>query len=341
MRIRVAAYKMAAAIVDGVQRRSGPPARLLGRLLYGNPLKGPRNGSTLEVGRPAALGDVLMCTPVLRELKRRNPRRCIRFYTNYGSLVKGLPYIDEVLPYDRRPTNLIELGYEHAVPPEVHISRIIGDKLGLKVTDTRPDCIIRGDLVDGYRKTLAQLPAPRIVFLRRASVWTPNKNWPDSNWVTLINSVARRAAVIEVGQKDAAAGTITHPNYVDLRGETSLEELVALIAASDLYVGPVSGPMHIAVSVGTPSVTICGGYESPRGLQHAPSLKSTTNVFLSTDLPCAPCWLREPCPIGLKCLKSISPARVEQEMDGVLGARATEAAGCREPRPARKSTSTC
>src|SRR5258708_34320441 len=82
----------------------------------------------------------------------------------------------------------------------------------------------------------------------------------------------------------------------------------AVVAASDLYVGPVSGPMHIAVAVGTPSVTICGGYESPRGLEHLAGVKSTTNVILSSDLPCSPCWLREPCPIGLKCLNSIAPA---------------------------------
>jgi metal-sulfur cluster biosynthetic enzyme len=67
------------------------------------------------------------------------------------------------------------------VPPEVHLSRIIGDKLGIKVTDTRPGCVVRSDLVEGYRRTLARLPAPHVVFLRRASAWTPNKNWPDSN----------------------------------------------------------------------------------------------------------------------------------------------------------------
>ena len=326
MRIRGATSKIAAAIVDSVQRRSGPIARLLCRLLYPNHLKRPWNGPTIDIGRPAALGDVLLCTPVLRELKRRHPQRLIRFYTDYGSLVKGLPYIDEVLPYDRRPDNMLILGYEHAVPPEVHLSRIIGDKLGINVTDTRPDCVVKSDLVEGYRRSLAGLPRPHIVFLRRASAWTPNKDWPDSNWVALINSVVRRATMIEIGQKDANAGAITSPNYIDMRGNTSLDELVALVAAADLYVGPVSGPMHIAVSVGTPAVTICGGYESPRGLQHASNLNSTTNVFLSSDLPCAPCWLREPCPIGRKCLTSISPAHVEKTMDGVLGVRTTAAA---------------
>src|ERR1700736_5079888 len=104
------------------------------------------------------------------------------------------------------------MSYEEAVPPEVHLSRIMGDTIGLKVTDTHPDCITRGDLVESYRQSLAHLPRPRIVFLRRSSSWTPNKNWPDPNWVTLITSLARNATVIEIGQEDAAAGTIASPN---------------------------------------------------------------------------------------------------------------------------------
>jgi ADP-heptose:LPS heptosyltransferase len=261
-----------------------------------------------------------MCTPVLRELKRRNPECYIRFHTAYTPLVNGLPYIDEVLAFDekRLPAGFLSIGYEDAIPPEVHLSRIMGDSIGLDVTDTHPDCIARYDLIEGYKQFFAYLPRPRIVFARRSGFWTPNKNWPDRSWVTLINSLGLNAAVIEIGQKDASAGTIANPNYVDLRAKTTLEELVAVVAASDLYVGPVSGPMHIAVAVGTPSVTICGGYESPRGYEYLPGVKSTTNVFLSSDLPCAPCWLREPCPIGLKCLTSISPARVEEAINCVL-----------------------
>ncbi len=296
-------------------QRSGPIARFL---RYPNLLKRPWNGPTIELAPTSGLGDTLMCTPVLRELKRRNPQCYIRFYTEFGPLVNGLPYIDEVLPYDQKPAAVLRMSYEHAVPPEVNLSRIIGDKIGLKVTDTRPHCITRADLVEGYRQSLAHLPCPHIVFLRRTSAHTPNKNWPDPNWVTLITSLARNSTVIEIGQQDAAAGAIASPNYVDLRGKTSLEQLAAIVAASDLHVGPVSGPMHIAVAVGTPSVTISGGYESPRGCEHLPGLKGTTNVFLSSDLPCAPCWLREPCPIGLKCLNSISPAQVEKTIARVL-----------------------
>ena len=311
-------YRQTLPICRPFLRRSGPIARLLRQP---NPFKRPWKGQTIELARDTGLGDVLMCTPVLRELKRRNPRCYIRFYTRYGPLVNGLPYIDEVLPYDHKPAAALYLSYEEAVPPEVHLSRIIGDTVGLEVTDTHPDCVTRSDLVENYRQSFAHLPRPRIVFLRGSSSWTPNKNWPDPNWVTLITSLARNATVIEIGQGDAATGAIASCNYVDLRGKTSLEQLAAVVAASDLYVGPVSGPMHIAVAVGTPSVTICGGYESSRGLEHHAGVKSTTNVFLSSDLPCSPCWLRTPCPIGLKCLISISPTQVEKAIVGALANR--------------------
>ena len=248
--------KIKRAVAYPLLRRSGPAARLVRVLLHPGLLKRPWTRPAVEIVRKGQLGDVLMCTPVMRELKRRNPHCYIRFYTEYGPLVNGLPYIDEVLPYDQRPRGALGLGYEDAVPSEVHLSRVLGDTLGLEVIDTHPNCVVRGDLAEGYRHSLVHLPRPRVVFLRRASRWTPNKDWPDPNWVALITALARNATVIEIGQGDAAAGAIISPNYVDLRGRTSLEQLAALIAVADLYVGPVSGPMHIAVAVGTPSVTI-------------------------------------------------------------------------------------
>lgn len=326
--MRLSTYEIRMKIGRPFFPRSGPIARLL---RSPNPLKCAWNRPTIELAREGALGDVLMCTPVLRQLKRRNPHCYVRFYTRYGPLVTGLPYIDEVLPYVRPPAGTIFMCYEDAIPPEVHLSRIIGDRFGLKVTDTHPDCVTREDLVENYRRSFERLPRPRIILLRRAGPWTPNKDWPDPNWVTVITSLARNATVIEIGQEDATAQAIAKSNYVDLRGKTSLEQLVAVVAACDLYVGPVSGPMHIAEAVGTPSVTICGGYESPRGYEHPPGVKSTTNVFLFSDLPCSPCWLRKPCPIGLKCLNSISPAQVENAIAEVLAQARTEDLDDRRP----------
>jgi ADP-heptose:LPS heptosyltransferase len=98
---------------------------------------------------------------------------------------------------------------------------------------------------------------------------------------------------------------VAEGNYIDLRGSTSIEALVAAIAAADLYVGPMSGPAHIAAAAGTPGVIIYGGYEPPAYTEYP------DRVGLATAVDCSPCWLATPCPYDRKCLRAIVPATVE------------------------------
>ena len=65
-------------------------------------------------------------------------------------------------------------------------------------------------------------------------------------------------------------------SHVDLRGRTSLPELVAAIAAADLFIAPDTGPMHIAGAVAVPAVVIYGGYMHPN---------STAYPGISTSKP--------------------------------------------------------
>jgi ADP-heptose:LPS heptosyltransferase len=287
-------------------RRIGPRSGLLARWLrYPNPLQAPWRQPLVEVGRDAGVGDVLMCTPALRELKRRRPASRVRFFTNFPSLVRGLPYIDEVLPMEGAPPHLT-LEYEAAIPTRLHLAQMIGDSLGLSVRDAQPDCVFDHALVERFRAAWRELPRPHIVVSRHASSWTPNKEWPESYWAELIDRLARAATVIEIGTSGDAVTENPGRNYVDLRGRTSLDELAAVLAAGDLHVGPVSGPMHIAAAAGRHSVVIVGGYEDPANTAYP------GNIALYTPVECAPCWLREPCPHHLKCLHAISPSQVEE-----------------------------
>jgi hypothetical protein len=263
--------------------------------------------SIVDVARGGGIGDVVMCTPALRELKRRRPECRIRFYTNFPSLLSGLPYIDEVMPLEAAPPNAVPLEYEWAVPPQphLHLSEIIGDSLGVRITDIRPDCAINPALVERFRSAWAGLPRPHIVVSRHASSWTPNKEWPETHWMELIGRVSQYAGVIEIGSFGGTVGNSFGSGYIDLRGHTTLEECVAAIAAADLHVGPPSAPVHIAAAAGKRSVVIIGGYESESNSAYS------HDVALHTPVECAPCWLRTPCPYGLKCLDVISPHQVE------------------------------
>jgi heptosyltransferase-1 len=156
------------------------------------------------------------------------------------------------------------------------------------------------------------LPRPYVLIQRRAGDWTPNKNWPDESWNELIQLLSGVGTIIEVGAVDETSCPSGLVHYIDLRGKTTLQELIACVAAADVLVGPDSGPMHIAAAVGTPAVVILGGYDLRENIAYS------GNKILDTRIHCSPCWLRSPCPIEQQCLREVLPKNVEKAVREVL-----------------------
>ncbi len=262
----------------------------------------------IHVAMNGGLGDVLMCTPALRALRREDPDLKILFYSHYPEVVAGLPYVDQAAALSAAPADTTYVGYGVTVPPYSHISQVIGNTLGVRVHDhdVRPDCIIRTELVQRFQEAWRDLPRPHILVSRRASSWTPNKDWPDAHWAELIGRLSIASGVIETGWQRDVATAGAGPNYANLVGSTTLIELIAAIAAADIHIGPMSAPVHIAAAAHKPSVVIYGGYEHPRSTLYP------GNMTFYSPLTCAPCWLRDPCPYDRKCLDLISPVIVER-----------------------------
>ena len=87
---------------------------------------------------------------------------------------------------------------------------------------------------------------------------------------------------------------------MDLAGQTSLSELVAVLEQSSFAVGPDSGPMHIAAAVGTPVISLWGATSpqrsGPLGSEH---------LMLQSPIGCSPCY-RRTCPgLDRLCMSSI------------------------------------
>ncbi len=55
-------------------------------------------------------------------------------------------------------------------------------------------------------------------------------------------------------------------------------------------------------------MVVYGGYEHPLGTAYP------GNVSLYGPVECAPCWLRDPCPNGKKCLDMITPAAAKSAL---------------------------
>jgi len=103
----------------------------------------------------------------------------------------------------------------------------------------------------------------------------------------------------------------TH-SLVDLAGETSLSEVIALIARCNLFISNDSGLMHLAGALGVPLVAIFGSTNpattSPPG---------TESRVIHSDVPCSPC-LKKECPTDFRCMDLIGVDEVYDAATGLL-----------------------
>lgn len=94
---------------------------------------------------------------------------------------------------------------------------------------------------------------------------------------------------------------------VNMAGETSLPEALALLACVDLLVSNDSGPMHLAGAVGTPVLAIFGSTNERETYPLAQP--GRFRLIKAPGIECSPCKLRE-CPIDHRCMTRISVEEV-------------------------------
>jgi ADP-heptose:LPS heptosyltransferase len=121
---------------------------------------------------------------------------------------------------------------------------------------------------------------------------------------------------------------------IDVAGDGDLPTLAGIVERLDLLISGDTGPMHLAVAVGTPVVAVFGPSDPARYGPRGPY-----DRIVRVDLPCSPCnRIRLPpqrC-VGHTpdCLALIGPERVIEAARAVLDESAR--AGTQ---PARSSTS--
>ena len=250
------------------------------------------------------VGDELMCTPVFREIRRRNPACRITYLSRYPEMFRANPNIDEVEQYSTKGIRTaFQLSYLPILPPPRPLITLMAECVGLEMHSEQLDPPAVTPTAE-IREKIAAIAGPRIIVQPLASQWTPNKKWPAESWKALIEKLTERFEVIEVGTKTLFPEHGFGPRFHSFAGSTSLSDFVWIVSQGGVFVGPPSGGMHIANAFRVPSVIIFGGYESPAGYFYP-----FAEAFYS-GVPCAPCWTTVPCPYDLKCLRMIPPEKV-------------------------------
>jgi heptosyltransferase-1 len=141
------------------------------------------------------------------------------------------------------------------------------------------------------------------------------RDWGVANAAALVKLLAAepgvRIALIGADGDRTAEAEIRRaaPDAVlPLAGRLNLIEIRELIARAALYVGPDSGPMHIAASTATPLVAYFGPTLPAVFAPWRPGGAPT--VILEQSLDCRPCRQRECVTADYRCLLGITPDEV-------------------------------
>jgi heptosyltransferase-2/heptosyltransferase-3 len=153
----------------------------------------------------------------------------------------------------------------------------------------------------------------------------PVKGWRSGAWAETLAAIAApgEAVVItggaaELPLAEAVAAASARP-VINLAGLTDLGTLAAVFARCRLVLGPDSGPLHLAVAVGTPTVHLFGPADARR---FGPWGAAERHQVVVSNLPCVPCGrLDWPDPAAHPCVRSLAVARV------IAAARSCEAQG--------------
>jgi len=143
------------------------------------------------------------------------------------------------------------------------------------------------------------------------------KQWPAGAWAQVADALAENhhAQILLTGASAERTLTRTissamaHPVF-DAAGETTLGQLAALLTRCTLVMGSDSGPLHLAVAVGIPTIHLYGPVAPAK---FGPWGDPARHVVLATSWPCAPCNRLDWTPDVLgqhRCMADIAPEQV-------------------------------
>jgi len=164
-----------------------------------------------------------------------------------------------------------------------------------------------------------------VLGLNAGAEYGPAKRWPAERFIAAARQVQAQTHCVWLlfgGKNDAAlvaqiqSGIGNRAAAINLAGQTTLRELMALLKRCRVLLTNDTGPMHLAAALGTPVVTPFGS-TSPEltgpGLPGDPR-----HHLLQASVSCAPCFLRE-CPIDFRCMNGIGVERIVQAVLAATG----------------------
>jgi ADP-heptose:LPS heptosyltransferase len=172
----------------------------------------------------------------------------------------------------------------------------------------------------------------KLIVMAPGTVWE-TKQWRREGFAEVAHHFLQRGfAVVLIGsaRERAVCGEVAAlaPGVANLGGATTLSEVAALIQRATICLTNDSGPMHLAVALDRPVVSIFGSTDP---IWIGPYRRE--GAVLQADLPCSPCYLRQlsRCAHDHACMKGISARAVIERLEHALSEEASDAPAVETP----------
>ena len=310
----------------------------------GNPLLTRTRGSTFYqtilakggkakvciIRKVGGIGDVLMVTPSLRQLREDFEDLDLTFAIDmhttgnnvYYELMKNCPFVTKLI--DARYVNHGEydavvdvsavcLRYEREDLPAINRIDLFARAIGIRSIQDKCSWY----LVEESERQWARKVSKRhrqldkqLVVLHTASM-EDKRCWPIEKYIQIVKKAEQENLPVQfiiLDFNNKYNDWDKHTNCSNW-SHTNVREMAALISEADLFIGPDSGPMHLAGAVNTKSIVVFGSIPPKARINYY----STHEAVVLNGLSCLGCWYKQ-CPYDIKCMKDLNADLVYQKM---------------------------
>jgi len=210
-----------------------------------------------------SIGDILMLTACVRDIKRWYPKFNIMVDTSCNVLFENNPYIAKSFPIGE---DVIDIKMEYPLIHKIHENDVhflhgfidfINKKLSLRVKLTE----FKADLyLTEQEKSEVEIPAePYWVMLAGGKSDFTAKHWWPEAWQEVVDK--SKVHFVTIGGKEHEQYHCKLNSVTDMIGKTNIREAIKLIYHSSGVISPVTFAMHTAACFDKPCVVIAGGRE--------------------------------------------------------------------------------
>lgn len=240
----------------------------------------------------------------------------------WGALLARLAGIPRRIGYDREDTRLfvnqrVPFRHEHVVMQNTRLVQAYsGDTTSPDIPLEFPVRSEDDYWVQGYLEEWDVEPVERLLAIHPGSgTWV--KRWDEARWALVADALHEQLGVHiiftgadhELPMVSQIVAQMKHTPTL-MVGDATIGQLAALYKRCTAVLGPDSGPLHLAASVGTATVTLFGPADP---VEFGPWGNPDRHVVLASSIGCRPCrvidWGTDD-PANHPCIRDITVERV-------------------------------